>query len=128
MPTSAREKQDLVMYEGATFSHSFRWETDADPAVPISLNGYSGAMHIRLNIADEDPIFELTTENGGIVIESPSPSGVYTIYVSADDSEGICTEHEMIIAPYDLMLEKEGERVLQQYGMVRIYPSVTRPT
>jgi hypothetical protein len=116
------------MYEGATFSESFRWETDADPPVPISLAGYSGIMHIRLDIADEEPLFELTTENGGIVIETPAANGVYTIYIAAEDTEGICTDHEMIAAPYDLMFEKEGARLLQQYGVIKIYPSVTRPS
>ena len=128
MPESARDKLDLVMYEGATFSESFRWETDAATPVAISLAGYTGIMHVRLDIADETPLFELTTENGGIVIESPAADGVYTLHIAADDSEGICTDHEMIAAPYDLMFEKEGARLLQQYGTMKIYPSVTRPS
>ena len=128
MPESARDRLDLVMYEGATFSESFRWETDAVTPVPISLDGYAGIMHIRLDIADAEPLFELTTENGGIIIETPSVDGVYTLYIAADDSEGICTDHEMIAASYDLMFEKDGARLLQQYGTLKIYPSVTRPS
>jgi hypothetical protein len=127
MPESAREHIDLVIYEGVTFSNSYRWETQAATPVPISLADYTGVMHIRKEIADEAPLLELTTENGGIVIESPAANGVFTIRIEAEDTEGICEDHETIAAVYDLMLEKTGERILQQYGKVRIIPSVTRP-
>jgi hypothetical protein len=85
-------------------------------------------MHVRETIADDEPLFELSTENGGIVISSPASDGIYTLYIAAEDTNDVCPEHELIVATYDLLLEKAGERVLQQYGTVKIYPSVTRIT
>lgn len=126
MTASARAKVDLTIYEGATFNQTFQWKT-GDPAVPVDLTGHTADMHIRADIADEEALFDLDTENGGVVIETPNADGKYTVHIDAEDTEGLCPDHEIITAVYDLFLISGGERMLQQYGKVKIYPSVTRP-
>jgi hypothetical protein len=83
-------------------------------------------MQVRADIADEVPLFSLDTENGGLIIETPETDGKYTVSIAAEDTEGICPDHEMIVGLYDLFLILGDVKMLQQYGKVRIYPSVTR--
>lgn len=94
--------------------------------MPVDLTGYTADMHIRADIADEEALFDLDTENGGVVIEAPNADGKYSVHIAAAETEGLCPDHEAIKAVYDLFLIFGGARMLQQYGKVKIYPSVTR--
>ena len=125
MPASARARVNLTVFEGATFRQTFQWMT-GDPAAPVDLAGMTGEMHVRVDIADEEPLLTLTTENGGIIIVEPPESGKYTLYIPYTETEGLCVDHEMITATYDLFLKTQSDRVIQQYGTVKIHPSATR--
>lgn len=50
--------------------------------MPSDLTGYTGRMHVRNKLADELPLLELTTENGGIIINPTNYT--ITIYISAE--------------------------------------------
>lgn len=125
MPSSARAKVNLTVYEGTTFRQTFEWKS-GDPAAPVDLGGMTGEMHVRKDIADDIPMLTLTTENGGIIIVEPPESGKYTLYVPFADTDGLCVDHEVISATYDLILKTQTDRMIQQYGSMKIYPSVTR--
>jgi hypothetical protein len=125
MSVNARANVPLVIYEGATFKQTFQWKT-GNPAVAVNLTGYTGIMQVRADIADETPLFDLDVSNGGIIIETPETDGKYSISIDAEDTAGICPDHELIVGVYDLFLILGDVYMLQQYGQVLIHPSVTR--
>lgn len=125
MPVNARANVNINIYEGATFSQTFQWKT-GDPAIPVDLTGYTGIMHIRAAIEDETTLLSLTTALGGIIIETPPADGKYTIFIPAADTTGLCADHELIVAVYDLFLISGTTYMMQQYGNALIYPAVTR--
>lgn len=120
---------DLEVYEGATFYQEFIWEIGT-PAVPVDLDGMTARMQARDDISDDTPVLDLTTENGGIVILTPTSSGGYAIKIKPSDSTGLCTTHEKRILVYDLFFDHgtDDDTGKQQSGKVIINPSVTRPT
>lgn len=121
-------KVPIVVYEGATFQQTFQWKTGSLPetSVPVDLTGYTAKMQARVKLTDEIPLFDLTTQNGGIIIEAPEEEGKYTIYIS--DTKNKCgSKRELVVAQYDLFLiSGSGVASLQQYGTLQVFPSNTR--
>lgn len=118
---------NLEVYEGATFYQEFTWEV-GDPAIPVDLDGMTARMQARDDISDADPVFDLTTENFGIIILSPTSSGGYAISIPPSMTTGLCTTHEKRLLVYDLFFDHgtDDDTGLQQKGRITIYPSVTR--
>ena len=118
---------DLDVWEGATFYQEFTWLAGS-PAVPVNLEGVTARMQARDDIADEEPVFDLTTENGGIIILSPMDSGGYAIKLTPSQTAGLCTGHEKRVLVYDLFFDHgtDDDTGLQQKGKITIYPAVTR--
>lgn len=125
MPVNARANVNITIYEGATFSQTFQWKT-GDPATPVNITGFTGIMHVRASIDSETILIDLNTAGGGIVIEPPPTDGKYTIFIPAEDTAGLCADHELIVAVYDLFLISGDVYMMQQYGNALIYPAVTR--
>jgi hypothetical protein len=119
---------NLEGWEGATFYQEFTWET-GDPAEPVDLTDVTARMQVRADVADDDPVFDLTTENGGIIILSPADAGKYAIALTPAQTLGICPDHEKRVLVYDLFFDHgiDNDTGMQQRGKFTFNPAVTRP-
>ncbi len=127
---SSHAVEDLEIWEGATFYQEFTWKT-GDPETPVDLSGYSAAMQARDAIEDEDPVFDLTTDNEGILILIPEADGKYAITMPPSITTGLCPTHEKRTLVYDLFFYASScadDAGLQQKGKIVINPAVTRPS
>ncbi|HBL23911.1 MAG TPA: hypothetical protein DDZ40_07305 [Deltaproteobacteria bacterium] len=118
---------NLEGWEGATFYQEFTWET-GDPAEPVDLTDVTARMQVRADVADDDPVFDLTTENGGIIILSPATDGKYAILITPTQTLGICPDHEKRSLVYDLFFDHgtDNDTGMQQRGKFTFNPAVTR--
>lgn len=87
---------------------------------PVPLTGYTAKMQLRSKITDETVIIELTTENGGIVIDPVN----YTIslYISATDTAAL----SFTSAVYSMELINGQEVTPFITGSVSLEKEVTR--
>lgn len=118
---------NLEGWEGATFYQEFTWET-GDPAEPVDLTDITARMQVRADVADDDVVFDLTTENGGILILSPATEGKYAIFLTPTQTLGVCPDHEKRSLVYDLFFDHgiDNETGMQQRGKFTFNPAVTR--
>lgn len=87
---------------------------------PVDLTGYTGRMQIRETLESSEVILELTTENGGIVLDSVAST--ITISLSASQTEALTFES----AVYSLEMVKSGEVVQLVTGSLTLEKEVTR--
>lgn len=83
--------------------------------------GTTAKMHIRTSMEEATPVVELTTENGGLVVDAGGALVTITILSSA--SKNYTFERGV----YDLALvypDAQEEMILE--GRVYVFPSVTR--
>ncbi len=127
----ARIRVDLIITEGASFSQDFIWTTGPfDENVDIS--NHKARLVARPKMDSDTVIFDLDTDNGGIVIadqeaDNGAHKGMYSIVLSKEDTTGICPNHVQRDAVYDLYLEDEnGNTVLHQYGKMVLIPTAVR--
>jgi len=118
---------DLEVWEGATFYQEFTWEIGTPP-VPVYLADMTARLQARDDITDDEPVFDLTIANGGIISPSPTASGKYAIKLKPSDTEGKCPTHEKRVLVYDLFFDHgiDDDTGKQQKGKITIYPAVTR--
>ena len=81
---------DLICNQGATFTRPFRFGTK-DPVTggfgsPHDLTGRTFIMQVRENYGDDDVLLELSTENGGIILEATD--GRISLQASSTHTEG----------------------------------------
>lgn len=115
---------DLNCNQGATFDQSFRFGTK-DPVTggfgsPHDLTGRTFKMQVREKHGDDDILIDLSTENGGIILDGPD--GAIRLIVPAE----ITTLLPALTGVYDIEM-KDGSivtRVIQ--GKFSISPEVTR--
>lgn len=75
-------KKDLEVYKGNTWRKGFQWKIkDSDTA--MDLTDCSIKMQIKLCASDEEPVLELSTDNGKIVILDPPTDGKWTVEMTA---------------------------------------------
>ena len=87
----------------------------------MNLTGYIARMMIRLKITDELPVWELTTEDGGITITPLT--GEIELYISDENTATFTWKR----AVYDLELESSTGDVLRLLqGAVTNSHEVTR--
>lgn len=88
--------------------------------IPIDLTGYNARMQIRQKVTSTDTLLELTTENGGIVLD---PSlGTITINASATQTQNLTFSS----AVYSLEMVKAGEVIELISGNIILNKEVTR--
>lgn len=88
---------------------------------PIDLAGYTARMQIRAKLADTTTLKELTTQNGGIVIDNTAKT--ITITISAADT----ALFTFSTAVYSLELVSSGGQVSQLVaGTLTLVKEVTR--
>lgn len=86
-------KHDLVIQQGGTFHPVFVWKPEG---VPADLTNCTARMQIRPASGSNVVQLELTTENGGIMLNDPL--GSINLYISAEDTAAI----QWVIGYYDL--------------------------
>ena len=72
---------NLLVQQGSTFSRTLSWQIDGEP---VDLRGYTARMQIRTVQVNTKPaklLDNLTSTNGGLVIDGPS--GSITISMNA---------------------------------------------
>lgn len=112
-------KLNLSVQQGATFRK--RLVRRNDKGKPINLTGFTAKLQARLNHGDTATLFELSTENGGIVITPLS--GTIDLYVSDEAT----TAFSFLNCIYDLMLyAPDGDALRLCEGKVTVSPGVTR--
>ena len=62
-------KYAMTCKQGTTFRRTFTFKDGAATPALIDLSGYTARMQVREDFDSTEFIVELTTENGGIVIE-----------------------------------------------------------
>ena len=103
----AAAKLDLLIDKGATFRRTFFWKTRSGTGVisDVDLSGFTARMKIRLKRSDPDPpLAELTTANGGIVLESGGETGRIDLFIS----DTTTAAYTWSAAVYDLELIDAG--------------------
>ena len=115
-------KLKLEINQGSTFRQSVTWKAGT-PAVPVDLTGFKARMQARADIDDAVPLFELTTENGGIAL-NVAP-GRIDLYMSAAATALLKFE----IAVYDVEFIApgvDGDVSRRIYGPILLSREVTR--
>lgn len=79
------EKHKFKVWRGATFRHIIDLYSDEEGTIPRDLTGYSALLEIRKDANTGEPLFTLSTENGGIEIDGPQ--GVITLFIDAADTQ-----------------------------------------
>lgn len=87
---------------------------------PVDLTGYTARMQIRSKVSATDVIIELTTENGGIVLDTVS--NTITLTISATQT----TELNFSSAVYSLEMVKAGEVTQLVMGTISLDKETTR--
>lgn len=87
---------------------------------PVNLTGYTARMQIRLKVEDTDFIHELTTENGGITINTTDST--LTLTISAVDTAAFTFS----TAVYSLELVSGSVVTPFVNGTITMYKEVTR--
>lgn len=103
--------------KGATWKQELEWQDEN--GVAIDLTGYTAKMQLRKNY-DSDVIHELTTENGGITIATPT-FGIINLLIEVSVSKDFTNTKVL----YDLELYKNDEVVRLLEGTFIINENVT---
>lgn len=115
--------------QGATFRRQLIYLTLVDGIeVPVDLTGMTARMQVRESINATDPMLELTTENGGIVLGGDD--GTITLLISAEDTTDltptVTTGINARYPVYDLELVNGTEVTRLFEGRFEITAEVTR--
>lgn len=126
MATVSSNTADLEIHinQGATFLLPIMWyeeESDGSQGDPIDLAGYSARMHIREWYDQEDPILELSSDDGDIALNNPTGS----IDITIPDDKTAALDFNSAL--YDLELEDfTGDVVRLLEGVVVLNREVTK--
>lgn len=114
----AAAKYKLKIEQGATLRKPFTWKS---AGLPVDITGWTARMQARETIDSQNVIFELTTENGGIII-GPEV-GQFWFYMPDTDSAALSFES----AVYDLNItDHAGDVIRLLHGDVELSLGVTR--
>ena len=113
-------KLKLKIIQGATFRKPLEWLAP-DKTTPIDLTGCMARMQVRSEIESATVLLELTTENGGIVIDGPA--GKLTLHLSPPATAAISWESGV----WDLeVVHPNGDVTRLVQGSISVSPEVTR--
>ena len=120
---AAGSRYDLTLVQGATFYLKFSYQNSSK--VPISLSGYTARLQVRTDHDASTASLELTTENGGIILNSPS-IGDIVLKLSNTATSAI----SFATGVYDLeLIHSDGPDTIVDnilYGTVSVRRNVTR--
>lgn len=110
-------KYNMVCPQGATFSKRLTWTINDEP---VDLTTYTARMQARINYSNKcDPIFSITTENGGISLDD---EGNIDLLISASDTEDFVAKEYV----YDLELISSSFVTRLLEGKFIVTPEVTK--
>jgi len=114
------------LYQYATFTEPVTLK-NSDGTV-IDLTGCTAALDARRDITDVDPVFRLTTENGGITIVGSAPRTMQ-LNLNATSTGNLDIDPDGECFYYDLLLKSaDGVTVQRSFqGVIVAMPGVTRP-
>lgn len=111
-------KHSFVLYQGTTLRKVFTWTVEG---VPLDLTGYTGAAQLRKTAGDPAPALDLSTQNGGIIIDGPA--GKITMYAPSVDTEKLVADKYV----YDLEItDTQGDVSRLVEGIITISKGITR--
>jgi len=108
---------DLKIEAGSTFTCELLAVDSAGAA--IDLTGYTARMMIKRSAAEADALFELTTENGRIIITAAT--GSVMLYLTAAETAALTWTRGV----YDLELVQGSIVTRLIDGVVTVLPNVT---
>lgn len=114
---------DLIIEKGSTFSKVFIWKTkdsQSGQLTPVDLTGYKARLQVREDYDSSVVLFNLTTENGLILIEPLL--GKITVSIPSDYSTPVASSYGV----WDIELYQDSyvKRLLE--GRVKLTPEVTK--
>ena len=113
---------DMQIDKGSTFRSDLIWLIGT-PLTPKDLTGWTARMQLRLDIDDTEILHELTTENGGILIDGAN--GKISLFISDTDSTAFDWEE----AVYGLeLIDTQNTNDVRRltYGVLSAFDEVTR--
>ena len=132
-PTIPRKAQqvNLQIDKGSTFRGGFIWKIENPPGSgimePKNLTGWSGRAQFRPDVDSPTLYYEMTTENGGIIIDGPN--GTVVMFIPDADSSAFDWNE----AVYGLELQDDTGATTPPdvrrltYGDVEAFDETTRP-
>jgi hypothetical protein len=109
-------KYNMICPQGATFTKRLTWSISD---VPVDLTGYTARMQAKVNYNKAcDPIFTITTENGGIALDD---EGNIDLLIDASDTENFVPKEYF----YDLELDSGSQVYRIVEGKFIVTPEVT---
>ena len=110
-------KYNMVCPQGSTFTKQLTYTIDD---VPVNLTGYTARMQVREKHTSASVITSITTENGGISINSVN--GKINLYLSSTATAAIVAKEYV----YDLELVSSNNVYRLIEGKFIVTPEVTR--
>ena len=112
-------EMDLTVEQGTDYAQSFRRQDSLGEIV--NLTGYTARMQVRRSVSEPTFLLELTTENGGLVIDGLA--GQITIVIRDDQTTGASWRR----GRFDIELISPAGRVSRfLFGRLELLREVTR--
>ncbi len=109
---------DITIEQGADWRLVLTWKDAAGD--PMQLNGYTGRMQVRETWNSKTKIFELTTGNGGIVLDAAN--GGITLHLPA----AVTTAYQVNPAKTAWIDGKQAQQLVFDLEMIDGQGGVTR--
>lgn len=112
--------QNFTAYQAATFHVPLQWKSGG---VPVDLTGYSFRMWVKAKITDAQPLSELTSENGGILVLNAAEG---RLAINAESEQTMLWVNKQCV--YDLVADApNGDCYRLMEGVILTAPAVTLP-
>ena len=110
-------KYNMICPQGATFAKQLTYTIDD---VPVDLTTYTARMQVRETYTSKNPVINITTENGGIVLGDES--GTIDLYIPSDTTKTISAKTYV----YDIELVSSNNVYRLLEGNFIVTPEVTK--
>lgn len=111
-------QHNFTLYQGTTLRKTFTWLANN---VPVDLTAYTGRCQFRASYAETVPALNMTTLNGGILIDEPA--GQITLYATDVQTAALTADKYF----YDLeIIDPAGDVSRLIYGTVTLVKEITR--
>lgn len=118
---------NLEVKQGDDFTVQFTIQTSVPE--PLDLTGYTARLMVRKSYGTASVLITATTENGGLVIDTPATDGVIFWNVTSASTAAIrfVGDNETLDCVYDLeIVSSTGAVITPARGTITLYREVTR--
>ena len=117
-------QEDLAIKAGTTYNKT--WEFLNEDETPMDLTGWTARMQLRTSMTAETETLELTTENGGIVIDEGEST--LTVLILDTQTSALAVNNAKTKYVYDLEIIYPTTNYVDcpLYGKITVSPEVTR--